>query len=85
MRTSRQFVGNLGPNATGRWFTHSWPADWHVLWYMVPVTPRRGGPQVDWDVEVERASTNRVTYWLTVRNKTNTPVRFEGRYAVLNA
>lgn len=85
MRTSRQFVGTLGPRGTRRWFTHSWPANWHVIWYMVPITPLRGGPSLDWDVEVERASSTHVTYWLTVRNRTFLPIQFEGRYAVLNA
>jgi hypothetical protein len=33
---------------------------------------------------VERASTDRVTYWITVKNLTTVPVTFEGRYTVLN-
>lgn len=85
MRTSRQFTGTLGPGANGRWFTFNWPASWHVVWYAVPTTPQRGAPQLDWDVSVERADANRVTYWITVRNLTNRTVQFEGRYAVLNA
>ena len=84
MRTGIQFSGTLRPRQTHRWFTHSWPANWHVVWYMVPVTPRRGGPQVDWDVSVERANANRCTYWLTVKNLTNQNVTFEGRYAIMN-
>ena len=83
MRTGVQWTGTLGPNASRRWFTHSWPASWHVVWYMTPTSPRRGGPQVDWDVAVERADANRVTYWITVKNLTNQQVTFEGRYAVL--
>lgn len=85
MRTSRQFTGTLGPSATGRWFTFNWPAAWHVVWYVVPTSPQRGAPQVDWDVSVERADSSRVTYWITVRNLTSRTVQFEGRYAVLNA
>ena len=85
MRTSRQFVGTLGPSQSARWYTFNWPASWHVLWYVTPTTPQRGGPQLDWDVSVERADTRNVTYWITVKNLTGRTVRFEGRYAVLNA
>ena len=84
MRVGTQFTGSLTGNQTRRWFTHSWPADWHVTWYMMPVTPVQGAPEIEWEVEVERADAARVTYWLTVRNLTATPVNFEGRYAVLN-
>jgi hypothetical protein len=49
----------------------------------MPTTPRPGSPQVDWDVEVERANATQCTYWLTVTNLTPDPVTFEGRYAVL--
>ncbi len=84
MRVGTQFQGTLGPNGSGRWFTFQWPADWHVVWHMMPTTPVQGGPEVEWEVEVERASTAHVTYWLTVRNLTNTQINFEGRYAVMN-
>ncbi len=43
-----------------------------------------GAPQLDWDTEVERADATHCTYWITVKNLTNTAVTFEGRYAVLN-
>ena len=84
MRIGTQFVGSLGPNQTRRWFTFQWPAEWHVIWHMMPVTPVIGAPEVEWEVEVERASAAHVTYWLTVRNLTGTPINFEGRFAVLN-
>jgi hypothetical protein len=51
---------------------------------MMPTSPAPGAPQVEWDVEVERASTDHVTYWITVTNLTPNNVNFEGRYAVLN-
>jgi hypothetical protein len=51
---------------------------------MMPITPVLGAPEVDWDVAVERANTQHVTYWLTVTNLTNQSVNFEGRYAVMN-
>ncbi len=84
MRTGRQFTGSVGPNQTRRWFTFNWPAAWHVIWTVQPTTPRSGAPQLDWDVAVERASSTHATYWITVQNRTNQTVQFEGRYAVLN-
>lgn len=84
MHTGVQFSGTLGPNASNRWFTFNWPAAWHVVWYMVPTTPRNGAPQVEWSVGVERANASNATYWITVKNLTNQTVSFEGRYAVLN-
>lgn len=84
MRTGTQFTGTLGPNATRRWFTFNWPAHWHVIWYVVPTTVRRGAPEVDWDVAVERGDSSRCTYWITVKNLTNQTVSFEGRYAIMN-
>ncbi|MFF4250375.1 hypothetical protein ACFY1L_04095 [Streptomyces sp. NPDC001663] len=84
MWTNTQFTGTLSPGATQRWFTFNWPTSWHVVWYMVPTSPAPGAPQVDWDVAVERASADRATYWITVKNLTQNTVTFEGRYAVLN-
>jgi hypothetical protein len=84
MFTGVQFTGQIGPNATARWFTFNWPVAWHVVWYMMPTTPRPGAPELDWDVMVERASATAVTYWISVTNLTNQAVDFEGRYAVLN-
>lgn len=82
MRVGVQFTGALGANQTRRWFTHSWPAGWHVVWNVVSTTPRSGGAQVEWDVEVERASPSHITYWVTARNLTAHPVNIEARYAI---
>jgi hypothetical protein len=84
MFTGVQFTGTLGPNASNRWFTFNWPANWHVVWHVMPITPRPGAPELDWDVTVERASATNVTYWISVTNLTNQNVDFEGRYVVLN-
>lgn len=84
MRTNVQFRGTLDPGKSGRWFTFNWPEAWHVVWYVVPTTPQRGAPQIDWDVAVERADNTKCTYWITVKNLSNRPVSFEARYAVLN-
>lgn len=84
MYTGVQWTGTLNGGETKRWFTHSWNAAKHVVWYMMPTTPRVGGPQLDWDVAVERANASHCTYWITVKNLTPAAVTFEGRYAVLN-
>ena len=84
MWTGVQFNGSLAANQTQRWFTFSWPTDWHVVWYMMPTTVRIGSPELDWDVAVERADATHCTYWITVTNLAAIPVTFEGRFAVLN-
>ena len=81
--TGVQFRGTVGANQTQCWFTHSWPAHWHVLWTVVPTTPAPGAPQIRWRVKVERASDRFATYWICVTNTTTRPVDVEGRYAVL--
>jgi hypothetical protein len=39
-----QFTGNLAPNQTMTWFTHSWNANWNVVWVCVPTSPVVDGP-----------------------------------------
>jgi hypothetical protein len=51
---------------------------------MMPTSPRPGAPQIDWDVSVERANATQCTYWITVKNLTNTTLTFESRFAVLS-
>ena len=84
MYTGVQFTGTLAPNQTHSWFTWGWNPASHVVWYIVPVTPRSGAPELEWTVQVERANATQVTYWITVKNLTGVNVTFEGRYAVLN-
>lgn len=79
-----QFFGTLGPGATGHWYTWGWPAPWHIIWTVMPITPCPGGPQLSWIVQVERANASQCTYWITVRNLTSDPVRFECRYDILS-
>jgi len=83
-RCGRQFIGSLGPNKTGRWFTFRWPATWHVIWTAVPTTVKTGSPQLDWNVQVERADAEYATYWITVKNLTDQDLSFEGRYCITN-
>jgi len=79
-----QWTGSLATNEERSWFTHSWPATWHVLWTVMPTTPQPGAPQVSWKVQVERANAEYVTYWITVKNLTASPLNFEGRYCILS-
>lgn len=78
-----QFTGSVPANSTRRWFTHSWPEHLHVLWNVVPLSPRPGAPQIDFHVRVERASDRFITYWIDITNLTNAEVQIEARYAVL--
>lgn len=78
-----QWRGRVPANRTVRWFTFNWPAYWHVVWTVVPTTPRSGNPQIKWKVQVERASGDHITYWISVTNLTSTDVDIEGRYCVL--
>ena len=84
MRVGVQYRGQINARATQRVFTFNWSADQHILWYVVPTSPRTGAPQLDFDTEVERASADRITYWIIVRNLTDQPVDYEMRYAILN-
>jgi hypothetical protein len=84
MWTGVQWTGTVQPNTTHRWFTWGWAANLHVVWYMMPTSPRPGAPELDWEVAVERSNNAQCTYWITVRNLTNAAVSFEGRYAVLS-
>ena len=79
-----QFRGTLQPNQIQRWFTCNWPANNDVAWMVVPTTAQAGSPHVDFDLAIERASNNTVTYWLTIHNLTNDTFDFEARYNFLN-
>lgn len=78
-----QWFGTVEGGANRRWFTFGWPASWHVLWTVMPISICQGAPQLSWSVAVERADSGRCTYWITVKNLTTRPVRFEGRYDIL--
>lgn len=83
MTTGVQFRGTLNPHQAQRWYTFNWPANRHVLWEVVPTTARRGAAEVDWNLAIERADASHVTYWITIKNLTGTPVQFEARYAIV--
>jgi hypothetical protein len=80
-----QFRGRVAAGSSQRWFTWGWPACWHVVWTVVPTSPRTGAPQIRWRVQVERASSGYITYRLLVTNLTDSDVDIEARYAVLAA
>jgi hypothetical protein len=81
-RCGVQWTGTLQPGESRRWFTFRWPASWHVLWTVMPTTVLPGAPELGWDVQVERADAEYVTYWIIVSNRTDQAVSFEGRYAI---
>lgn len=83
-KTGVQFYGSLAAGATHTWFTYRWPASWHVLWTVVPITTCQGAPQIKWRTRVERADANHATYWISVSNTTNATTRFECRYDILS-
>jgi hypothetical protein len=83
--TGVQFQGQLPGSSTVRWFTFNWPACWHVYWTVVPITPRPGAPQITWTVEIERATSGTVTYWIVVTNLTSNETDIEGRFAIFAA
>jgi len=78
-----QWFGLIEPNQTQLWFTWGWPPGLNVLWHVMPLTPCPGGPQLTWDVAVERAGSGQATYWITVTNQSSGRVRFAGRYDIL--
>ena len=84
MRVGVQFTGTIAAGRSKPWFTYRWPQQWHVVWSIVPASPRSGAPQIEWYVAVERASSAYITYWITIKNVSPDPVNIEARYAVLN-
>jgi hypothetical protein len=80
----QQFTGTLTANETHRWFTFNWPATWHVVWTVMPTTIDTANPELTWSVQVQRASAEFVTYWITVQNLTGHSVDFQGRFCILS-
>jgi hypothetical protein len=84
MQVGVQFSGTLAPGENQLWFTYGWPQEWYVVWNVVSTTPVPGAPQVEWDIEVERASDTDITYWLSITDVSGNPTNFEARYAIMN-
>lgn len=81
-QTGVQFTGTVAASSTQRWFTHSWPACWHVIWSVVPTSPVTTTESLAYRVQVERTSRELITYHLSVTNRTGAPIQVEGRYAI---
>ncbi len=84
MIAGTQFTATVAAGSTRTWFTHSWNPDSHVVWTVIPVTPGPGAPQIEWSVQVQRASAALLTYYVTVTNLSAAAVDIEARYAILN-
>jgi hypothetical protein len=54
-----------------------------VLWTVIPTSVTPGGPQIRWNVMVERASDAFITYWIDITNISTAAVQIEARYGVL--
>jgi hypothetical protein len=73
-----QFRGTARAGQTQCWFTHSWPAYWHVDWTVVPLSPPRdAGPQIEWNVRVTRQTDTApgygglLKYFICIKNLVN--------------
>lgn len=85
MRLGVQFRGQVPGGASRRWFTHSWPEAWRVVWMVVPTWPMvDGAQQIEWKVQVDRQAAGLIKYFIEIRNLTGGPVDVEARFAVLN-
>lgn len=82
-----QFRGRVNGNQSRTWFTHSWPAHWHVDWTVAPVSPTNGEIEYSTRTKLQTDSTGNfgslLTYFITVKNRTGAPVDVEARYHVL--
>jgi len=79
-----QFTATIAANATQRWFTHSWPFHWFVVWTVVPTAPAVDGPaQVEAKVQITRQAEALLKYFIEIKNLTGAPVTVQARYTVL--
>jgi hypothetical protein len=78
-----QFHGTVAASQTKRWFTYNWPACWHVIWTVVPTSPVTPKPGISWRVRVERASRERITYWISITNDTGAAAEVDARYEIV--
>jgi hypothetical protein len=79
-----QFTGKVAAGQTARWFTHSWPFYWDVVWNVVPLEPVEDGPaQIESKVQVTRQADSLLKYFVEVKNLTNKEVTIQARYTVL--
>jgi hypothetical protein len=79
-----QFRGTVKAGKNQCWFTHSWPAYWHVDWSVQPLDPPKdAGAQIEWKVQVTRQTDKLVKYFICIQNLVSYDVKVEARYHVL--
>ena len=79
-----QFTRTIPANSTQRFFTHSWPFFWFVVWTVMPTGPAIDGPaQIEWKVQVTRQTDALLKYFLEIKNVSPNAVTVEARYNVL--
>ncbi|SDE84901.1 Serine protease, subtilisin family [Pricia antarctica] len=79
-----QFTGSLPQQSTRRWFTHSWPDHWHVIWTVVPTAPAiDGSEQIEFKVKTTRQAFGLIKYFIEIKNLKNYPVSVEARFCVI--
>jgi hypothetical protein len=79
-----QFRSSVSAGATRRWFTHSWPSHWYVVWTVVPTAPvQDSAAQIEWKVQVERQTETLLKYYIEIKNLSSRTVNIEARYNVL--
>jgi len=79
-----QFTGTVPARSTRRWFTHSWPSHWYVVWQVIPTAPVQDlAAQLEWKVQVERQTETLLKYYIQVSNLSARQISFEARYTVL--
>jgi hypothetical protein len=79
-----QFTRTIPANSTQRFFTHSWPFYWFVVWTVVPTAPAIDGPaQIEWKVQLTRQTDALLKYFLEIKNVSPNPVTVDARYNVL--
>ena len=79
-----QFTRTIPANTTQRFFTHSWPFYWFVVWTVIPTAPAIDGPaQIEWKVQLTRQTDALLKYFLEIKNISPNPVTVDARYNVL--
>ena len=79
MQTGVQWTDTMAPHAVIDYYTWGWNPALDVVWMIVPTTAFPGGPQIEWNVGVERSDASDVTYHITVTNLASSAVAIEGR------
>ena len=79
-----QFNGSVPRNATRRWFTHSWPDHYHVIWTVVPTAPAiDGSAQIEFKIKTTRQAFGLIKYYIEIKNLKNYTVNVQARYCVV--